>query len=151
MKVNFVSGKLKLKGSKVNDMLLGKKIKRENIQTKLATLDNFKKEEDNTKGVINENREKESNNEKEKEKEEQVITNEKDEEVPLEGKRSNKNEFNTDYMTQAEKLFYEKKMKRLPEKIKKMAKTTFKEKYQIYYKSLTKLPEHNDIPKVGPG
>ena len=54
-------------------------------------------------------------------------------------------------LTQAEKLFYEKKMKKLPDKIQKMARTTFKEKYQQYYKALTKLPEHHDIPKVGPG
>ena len=42
-------------------------------------------------------------------------------------------------------------MKKLPDKIQKMARTTFKEKYQQYYKALTKLPEHHDIPKVGPG
>lgn len=54
-------------------------------------------------------------------------------------------------MTPAERLFEEKRLKRLPEKIKKMTRTSFKEKYQTYYKSLTKLPEHHDIPKVGPG
>ena len=54
-------------------------------------------------------------------------------------------------MTPAERAFYQKKMKKLPEKIQKLAKTSFKEKYQQYYKALTKLPEHHDIPKVGPG
>lgn len=54
-------------------------------------------------------------------------------------------------MTPAEKLFEERRLKRLPEKIKKLTRTSFKEKYQTYYKSLTKLPEHHDIPKVGPG
>lgn len=60
------------------------------------------------------------------------------------------NEFTKD-MTKAEKMFYMKKLKKLPDKIKKMSKTSFREKYQQYYKSLTKLPEHHDIPKVGPG
>jgi protein FAM32A len=56
-----------------------------------------------------------------------------------------------DTRTAAEKLFDERKLKKLPEKIKKEINVTFKQKYENYNKNLSRLPEHYDIPKVGPG
>jgi protein FAM32A len=54
-------------------------------------------------------------------------------------------------MTPAERLYYQRKLNRLPEKIKKSLQMTYKQKYEIFNKVLSKLPEHYDIPKVGPG
>jgi protein FAM32A len=56
-----------------------------------------------------------------------------------------------DTRTEAERLFDERRMKRIPEKIKKSLATTYKQRYEAFNKQLSKLPEHYDIPKVGPG
>ena len=67
----------------------------------------------------------------------------------LQRKKERKNE--EDYYTPAEKLFYEKRKIILQKKFEKLAQTSYKEKYKNYNKALTKLPQHNDIPKIGPG
>ena len=147
MKLNIIPGKLRLKNS--NGI---KKTKR--LIEKNTLLGNNNKP---TKIIHKEFKEKEINNFEitgiiEGKEEDKIIKEcskklEKDDKI-------DKNKDIDDLMgklTQAEKLFYEKKMKKLPDKIQKMARTTFKEKYQQYYKALTKLPEHHDIPKVGPG
>jgi hypothetical protein len=56
-----------------------------------------------------------------------------------------------DNRTAAERLFDERKLNKLPDKIKKEIDLTFKKKYEEFNKKLSKLPEHYDIPKVGPG
>ena len=56
-----------------------------------------------------------------------------------------------DDLTPSERLYYERKLNRLPEKISKNLQMTYKQKYENFNKSLSKLPVHNDIPKVGPG
>ena len=87
-----------------------------------------------------------------KEKEDDKLVEECEKKIDNESKiKKNDIDKLMESMTPAERAFYQKKMKKLPEKIQKMAKTSFKEKYQQYYKALTKLPEHHDIPKVGPG
>lgn len=147
MKLNIIPGKLRLKNS--NGI---KKTKR--LIEKNTLLGNNNKP---SKIIHKEFKEKEINNFEitgiiEGKEEDKIIKEcykklEKDDKI-------DKNKDIDDLMgklTQAEKLFYEKKMKKLPDKIQKMARTTFKEKYQQYYKALTKLPEHHDIPKVGPG
>lgn len=147
MKLNIIPGKLRLKNS--NGI---KKTKR--LIEKNTLLGNNNKP---SKIIHKEFKEKEINNFEitgiiEGKEEDKIIKEcskklEKDDNI-------DKNKDIDDLMgklTQAEKLFYEKKMKKLPDKIQKMARTTFKEKYQQYYKALTKLPEHHDIPKVGPG
>ena len=147
MKLNIIPGKLRLKNS--NGI---KKTKR--LIEKNTLLGNNNKL---SKIIQKEFKEKEINNFEitgiiEGKEEDKIIKEcskklEKDDKI-------DKNKDIDDLMgklTQAEKLFYEKKMKKLPDKIQKMARTTFKEKYQQYYKALTKLPEHHDIPKVGPG
>ena len=60
---------------------------------------------------------------------------------------------NIDYdtRTEAEKRYDEVKLKRLPEKIHQNISSSFQEKFDNYSKNLSKLPEHFDIPKVGPG
>ena len=60
---------------------------------------------------------------------------------------------NIDYdtRTEAEKRYDDVKLKRLPQKIHKNISTTFQEKFDSYSKNLSRLPEHFDIPKVGPG
>lgn len=56
-----------------------------------------------------------------------------------------------DTRTQAQKMFDERRLKKLPEKIKKNLNVTFKQRFETFNKALSKLPEHYDIPKVGPG
>ena len=49
-------------------------------------------------------------------------------------------------------LRYEKAMKaRLPRRINETLKKTHREKIDEYNKKLAKLPEHFDIPRIGPG
>ena len=56
-----------------------------------------------------------------------------------------------DSRTDAEKRYDDVKLKRLPSKVHNNVLTTFQEKFDNYSKNLSKLPEHFDIPKVGPG
>eukprot|EP00826_Nyctotherus_ovalis_P050958 TRINITY_DN631_c0_g1_i17.p2 TRINITY_DN631_c0_g1~~TRINITY_DN631_c0_g1_i17.p2 ORF type:complete len:109 (-),score=36.48 TRINITY_DN631_c0_g1_i17:126-452(-) len=49
-------------------------------------------------------------------------------------------------------LRYEKTLKaRLPKRIDETLKKTHREKIDEYNKKLAKLPEHFDIPRIGPG
>ena len=56
-----------------------------------------------------------------------------------------------DERTEAQKLFEERRSKRMPEKIHQKLSATFRQRTEIFKKSLSKLPQHFDIPKVGPG
>jgi len=69
----------------------------------------------------------------------------------LQKKTERKKDEEDDYYTPTEKLFYEKRDIILQKRLEKLAETSYKEKYQKYNKALTKLPQHNDIPKIGPG
>ena len=77
--------------------------------------------------------------------------NNKNKEKLLQKKTERKKEDDNEYYTPAEKLFYEKRDIILQKKLEKLAQTSYKEKYQKYNKYLTRLPQHNDIPKIGPG
>jgi protein FAM32A len=63
----------------------------------------------------------------------------------------NKLKYDFDTRTEAEKRFDDVKLKRLPEKVEKNIIRTFKDKVNTFTKTLSKQPEHYDIPKVGPG
>ena len=158
MNSNIIHGKLRLKGN-VN---LNKKMKR--IIEK--TTNNSNTEEKNNKQPSSSHKDNSNNlfksikHEPLKESDDFLISTNKisnednstfkecENKIDLEQKELQTEMTN---MTAAEKLFYERKLKMMPQKIHLMARTSFKEKYQQYYKSLTKLPEHHDIPKVGPG
>ncbi|KAI8898068.1 hypothetical protein BC833DRAFT_591139 [Globomyces pollinis-pini] len=53
--------------------------------------------------------------------------------------------------TAAELKFLEVKQKRLNEKVEKLAEKSHKERVNEFNTYLSKLSEHNDIPRVGPG
>jgi protein FAM32A len=127
-KCNFVGGKLKLKHSKIDKNLIEIKKVITKDTKHLKNLDHEPEKEMNNDNIIaglDENEEKYMN--------------------------SLVDFINNDTRTAAEKLFDERRMKRLPEKIKKNINTTYKNRYESFTKSLSKLPEHYDIPKVGPG
>lgn len=90
-----------------------------------------------------------SNQNKINEKEKKNIKIKINTEQFLQRKKERKDEEN--YYTPAEKLFFEKRNIILQRKFEKLAQTSYKEKYKNYNKALTKLPQHNDIPKIGPG
>ena len=129
MKVNFVGGMLKLKNQK-NDSSMAK-LKKVISKDIIKEKEKFPNEE--IIGFLNNDEEKYVRT-----LEEQI-------------EHTNKLKDNYDTRTAAEKAFQERKLKRLPEKILKDLQTNYKQKYEHFNKSLSKLPEHYDIPKVGPG
>ncbi|KAI9512528.1 DUF1754-domain-containing protein [Russula earlei] len=56
-----------------------------------------------------------------------------------------------DKKTAAEKRFQEVQLKRLADKVKKLARKTHKDRVHELNTKLEALSEHHDIPKVGPG
>jgi len=56
-----------------------------------------------------------------------------------------------DDRTEAQKLFEERRSKRIPEKVQQKLSANFRQRTEVFKKSLSKLPQHFDIPKVGPG
>lgn len=147
---NFVGGKLKFKNPSYTNSQIQKIISKDIQSSKIKkqyqsdpqikTIDNLQK----ISGCVNKN--------------EQEYINILEEEIMKDDiEKANykkiepiKDDF-IDTRTNAEKLFDERRLKRLPEKIRKNLDLNFKKKFENYNKLLSKLPEHYDIPKVGPG
>ncbi|CAD8063742.1 unnamed protein product [Paramecium sonneborni] len=53
--------------------------------------------------------------------------------------------------TQSEIQFDLVRLKRLGDKIEKKMELTYRQKIETFNKKIQKMPEHYDIPKVGPG
>ena len=132
MKTNFVGGKLKLKNQR-NDktMTLMKKVITRDVRSK-QTERNKEIENEEIVGFVNE--------------EEQDYIRSLEKEIKKESKK-----LYVDNRTAAEKLFEERKFNKLPDRIRKNLELSYKQKFENFNKTLTKLPEHYDIPKVGPG
>jgi len=124
--MNFVGGKLKMKNLK-NDKSF--------VQIKKIITKDIK-----------------SDNPKEKQQE-KFIKNEQEymEELISQIEKPKEVEEVYDERTEAEKLFEERSKKRLPDKINKKLSLNYKQKSEEFKKLLSKLPQHYDIPKVGPG
>ncbi|KAE8153855.1 hypothetical protein BDV25DRAFT_148554 [Aspergillus avenaceus] len=114
-------GKLKLKGSKVSDGRIEKKKKKKS------------KKEDKHESLDAENRPSEDVN-KEVSRDGGVGGNSNDE-----GK------------TEAERKYEEMRRKRLQERLKREGVKTHKERVEELNKYLSRLSEHHDMPKIGPG
>ncbi|KAJ1720520.1 hypothetical protein LPJ53_004857 [Coemansia erecta] len=54
-------------------------------------------------------------------------------------------------MTEAERLFQEAQQKRRHERIEKLAAKSHRDRIKEFNDKLERTPEHNDMPKVGPG
>ncbi|RXK38457.1 hypothetical protein M231_04222 [Tremella mesenterica] len=54
-------------------------------------------------------------------------------------------------MTEAERRYYEKQKQRREERAKKAAPTTHKDRITELNNKLERIPDHNDMPKIGPG
>lgn len=52
------------------------------------------------------------------------------------------------YLTEAQKRFKQKKLERENEDVKKIASVSFRERIEKFNEKLSKLTEHNDIPRV---
>ena len=124
--MNFVGGKLKLKNLK-NDKTF---VEIKKIITKDIKSDKPKENEP-----------------------ENFIINEQEymEELISQIEKPKKIEEVYDERTEAEKHFEERSKKRLPDKINKKLSLSYKKKSEEFKKLLSKLPQHYDIPKVGPG
>ncbi len=148
--VNFVGGKLRFKNPKIDKTIIRmKKIAGKEIKSSLVENPKIKSYEDIiTEGLPIDEEEKIEMEERKQIQENKRTQKEKNEKIDL--IYGFIDEIN-DTRTAAEKRFDAMKLKRLPEKIEKDMKVTFKQKYEDYSKNLSKLPEHYDIPKVGPG
>ena len=81
------------------------------------------------------------------------------EETPLEltlegdgeGADGNRKEYTVDTRTTAEKRYDEQMQKTQEKLIHKMASKSHRDKVRDFNEYLSKLSEHHDIPKVGPG
>jgi protein FAM32A len=138
MKMNFVGGKLNLKNQKKDKSLnIMKKVITKDIKSR--QIEKKHSEEITNEEIVGFMNQEEANYIKSLEQEIQDL------------EKMKKAPDYKDTRTPAEKLFDERKMNRLPEKIKKGLIISYKEKYENFNKALSKLPEHYDIPKVGPG
>jgi hypothetical protein len=149
--VNFVGGKLKFKNPKIDKTIIKmKKIAKKEIEDNFGLEPKIKKYEEiiNNGLQLDEEEEKLEIEERKINTENKKIIKEKESKIDL--MYGFIDEIN-DHRTAAEKRFDAMKLKRLPEKIEKEKKVSFKNKYEEYSKNLNKLPEHYDIPKVGPG
>ncbi|KAJ2751799.1 hypothetical protein GGI19_004253 [Coemansia pectinata] len=70
-------------------------------------------------------------------------------------KKKTKKEINPDIpkerRTDAEKRHDDMQMKRKMERIEKMAEKSYRDRVKDFNEKLERAPEHNDMPKVGPG
>lgn len=148
--VNFVGGKLRFKNPKIDKTIIKmKKIAKKEIEETFCEEPKMKNYEEIIKdGLPIDEEEKIEIEERKINEENKKSMKEKADKIDL--MYGFIDEIN-DQRTAAEKRFDAMKLKRLPEKIEKETKVTFKNKYEEYSKNLNKLPEHYDIPKVGPG
>lgn len=149
--VNFVGGKLKFKNPKIDKTIIKMKaIAKKEIEDTFGLEPKNKKYDEiiNNGLQLDEEEEKLEIEERKKNSENKKLIKEKESKIDL--MYGFIDEIN-DQRTAAEKRFDAMKLKRLPEKIEREKKVSFKNKYEEYNKNLNKLPEHYDIPKVGPG
>lgn len=152
--VNFVGGKLRFKNPKIDKSIVkirkiaGKEIKTTLLGDDIKKMRNY--EEIISEGLPIDEEEKIEFEERQKHEEDKRLQKEIDKNKKVDLIYGFIEEIN-DPRTAAEKRFDAMKLKRLPEKIEKELKVTFKQKYEEFSKNLNKLPEHYDIPKVGPG
>ena len=150
--VNFVGGKLRFKNPKIDKTIIKmKKIAKKEIDETFGEEPKMR----NYENIINDGlpideEEKIEMEERKINEENKKSIKDKDKAEKIDLMYGFIDELN-DQRTAAEKRFDAMKLKRLPEKIKAETKVTFKSKYEEYSKNLNKLPEHYDIPKVGPG
>jgi protein FAM32A len=60
-------------------------------------------------------------------------------------------ELEVDHRTESQRRYDEKRRQNLLKEAPKEAQVTFREKVEKYNKLLASIPEHHDIPKIGPG
>ncbi|KAL5339896.1 hypothetical protein BJX70DRAFT_397363 [Aspergillus crustosus] len=139
-------GKLKLKGLKVSDgRVKKKKSKKSSTSTSASTP---------SAGAENEN---DSKSGKERERDLAESTSQ-DRAIPREGSASGLLEEDASgtpesqpAKTEAERKHEEMRRKRVQERLKRDGSKTHKERVEELNKYLSRLSEHHDMPKIGPG
>ena len=63
-------------------------------------------------------------------------------------KRSREDEEDLSHLTESEKRFRISKIEKEKKDIKKLVKTTYRDRIQDFNEKLSKLSDHNDIPRV---
>jgi hypothetical protein len=152
-KTNFIGGKLKLKNQKDDKTVQQiKKVLTKDVAKVKSRI--YEKEEIAIEKKVDLDKELDLENEEiigHMNKNEEKYLKELESQINSSNNNANDEEF-VDHRTQAEKLFDERWMKKLPDKIKKkIVSTSYKQRAENFNKLLSKLPEHYDIPKVGPG
>ncbi|KAJ5450644.1 uncharacterized protein N7458_007093 [Penicillium daleae] len=122
-------GKLKLKGSKVSDGRVDKKKKKK-----------AKKEKDAAQSEQAEQVQRPESGEADAEAE-----------AEREASREREEEGGSSAKTEAEKKYEEVRRKRLHERLQKEGIKSHKERVEELNKYLSRLSEHHDMPKIGPG
>ncbi|KAJ5883085.1 uncharacterized protein N7473_009971 [Penicillium subrubescens] len=125
-------GKLKLKGSKVSDGRVDKKKKKKAKKEK-------EKETDAEQAEAEKSQRQES---READSAERAVSRERDEDGGS-GSSAAK--------TEAERKYEEIRRKRLHERLQKEGIKSHKERVEELNKYLSRLSEHHDMPKIGPG
>ncbi|EPS25243.1 hypothetical protein PDE_00176 [Penicillium oxalicum 114-2] len=137
-------GKLKLKGSKVSDGRVEKKKKKKNKTKQDGTTDPT----GNAPG--------ESQPDRESEQLASQQQHEKPDPNEIDPRRSNSRDRDEDRgamvaKTEAERRYEEMRRRRLQERLKKEGIKSHKERVEELNKYLSRLSEHHDMPKIGPG
>ncbi|KAL1969466.1 hypothetical protein VTN77DRAFT_8904 [Rasamsonia byssochlamydoides] len=128
-------GKLKLKGSKVKDgRVEKKKKKKEKITSSSSSLDH----REGGEGIDDANATAVRHHGDEHDHECDRPSSREPEETVI-------------YKTEAERRYEEQRRKRLNERLKREGVKTHKERVEELNRYLSKLSEHHDMPKIGPG
>ncbi|KAJ5359559.1 uncharacterized protein N7496_011972 [Penicillium cataractarum] len=122
-------GKLKLKGSKVSDGRVDKKKKKKAKKEKDAQGDQAEQAQ----------------------RAQRQGSGEADAELQRDGSRERDEEVGSSAKTEAERKYEEVRRKRLHERLQKEGIKSHKERVEELNKYLSRLSEHHDMPKIGPG
>ncbi|RAL17120.1 DUF1754 domain-containing protein [Aspergillus homomorphus CBS 101889] len=129
-------GKLKLKGSKVADgRVEKKKKKKQQKESKKASSD------------------RDTEQQQQQEQPDETTTRESSRVPPEEAERQDESSPGVESAgkTEAERKHEEMRKKRLQERLKREGVKTHKERVEELNKYLSRLSEHHDMPKIGPG
>ncbi|PYH48379.1 DUF1754-domain-containing protein [Aspergillus saccharolyticus JOP 1030-1] len=136
-------GKLKLKGSKVADGRVEKKKKKKQKENKKASPG---RDADQQQPQVQE---------QEQQQPDETTTTRDSSRAPDEAGRGEESSSSLDIgsagKTEAERRHEEMKKRRLQERLKREGVKTHKERVEELNKYLSRLSEHHDMPKIGPG
>ncbi|RJE20541.1 hypothetical protein PHISCL_07134 [Aspergillus sclerotialis] len=141
-------GKLKLKGSKVTDGRIEKKKKKKSKEKKAA------EEQDQDQSTSAEREHESEQTPKHEGEESGLVRREGGEREGSDGQRERDSGDEGTVVvgkTEAERKYEEQRKRRLQDRLKREGVKTHKERVEELNKYLSRLTEHHDMPKIGPG